>query len=104
VDVETARATIAATPPRRLRIDELLRDLQREAPDNVKAVRGRGMMWGIQCCDGEIALKAAVEALRHGVLVLTSGPLSDVIALSPPLVITEAQLRHAIGVLKSSLK
>lgn len=85
-------------------IDELLHDLQREAPDIVKTVRGRGMMWGIQCCNGEIALKAAVEALRHGVLVLTSGPRSDVIALSPPLVISEAQVRHAIGVLKRSLK
>ncbi|HEY5094175.1 MAG TPA: aspartate aminotransferase family protein [Candidatus Eremiobacteraceae bacterium] len=85
-------------------IEELLRELRREAPDKVKAVRGRGMMWGIQCANAEIASRAAVEALRHGVLVLTSGVLSDVIALSPPLVITEEQLRHAIGVLSSSLK
>jgi hypothetical protein len=40
VDVETARATIAAEPPRRLRLDELLRDLG--AHDGEPLPRGNG--------------------------------------------------------------
>ena len=84
-------------------IDELLTDLMRSAPSKVTAVRGRGMMWGIQCTSAEVALAAATQALTKGVIVLTSGRLSDVIALSPPLVISEEQLRHAIGVLAMCL-
>jgi 4-aminobutyrate aminotransferase-like enzyme len=85
-------------------MDELLDDLRRGAPKKVTAVRGRGMMWGIQCASAEIAAGTLVNALHNGVIVLASGPLGDVISLSPPLVISEEQLRHAIGVLAISLR
>jgi 4-aminobutyrate aminotransferase-like enzyme len=61
-------------------------------------------MWGIQCASTEVAAAAASAALRNGVVVLTSGVRSDVIALSPPLVISEEQVRHAIAVLAMCLK
>ena len=39
MDVETARATIATEPPRRLRIDDMLRELGARAPGDVGAAR-----------------------------------------------------------------
>ena len=85
-------------------MDELLNDLRRAAPASVSAVRGRGLMWGIQCANTSVAAAAATEALRNGVIVLTSGVRSDVIALAPPLVISEEQVRHATSVLAMCLK
>lgn len=85
-------------------IGEELADLQRAATGKVSAVRGLGLMWGVQCANAETAAATVTAALRKGVIVLTSGVQSDVIALSPPLVITEKQLRDAIGVLAMSLK
>jgi 4-aminobutyrate aminotransferase/(S)-3-amino-2-methylpropionate transaminase len=84
-------------------IDELLGQLGRAAPAKVSAARGRGMMWGIQCTSAETAAATVIEALRRGVVVLVSGVRGDVISLSPPLVISEEQLRHAIDILAKSL-
>jgi len=58
VDVETARATIAAEPPRRLRLDELLRELG--AHDGEPPVAPQ---------DGEPPLAPRADALTVGVLV-----------------------------------
>jgi hypothetical protein len=46
VDVETARATIAAEPPRRLRLDELLRELGAADRDQAPAARPAGTTVG----------------------------------------------------------
>ena len=70
----------------------------------VTGVRGRGLMWGIQMRDAESAGKLMRVALQCGIIVLQSGAQGDVVALTPPLVITERQLYHAVDILEDILK
>jgi 4-aminobutyrate aminotransferase-like enzyme len=75
----------------------------------VRAVRGRGMMWGIalQQADGSAWAGGGVEAmhalLRHGFIVSPGGPAGDVISVSPPLVITREQLAAGIDAIEAWL-
>jgi 4-aminobutyrate aminotransferase/4-aminobutyrate aminotransferase/(S)-3-amino-2-methylpropionate transaminase len=84
---------------------DLLSKLQKESKGKIGDVRGRGLMWGLEFVDASGAPDTAhaagtmLRAMRLGVLVLTSGPHCNVVALSPPLVITEEQLRFGIDVL-----
>jgi 4-aminobutyrate aminotransferase-like enzyme len=84
-------------------IESALNDVRRAAPGNVREIRGRGMMWGIQCASTETAAHAMIAALRKGIVVLASGARSDVISISPPLVISEEQLRFAVETLGTIL-
>jgi 4-aminobutyrate aminotransferase-like enzyme len=62
-------------------------------------VRGRGLAWAIEAPDASIATRWVAELLEQGVLALAGGPAGCVLQLTPPLVITEAQLDHALQVL-----
>ena len=86
-------------------IAALLGKLRKESRGKIGDVRGRGLMWGLELVDesgaenGAAAMRVLQQALRDGVIALTSGPRSNVIAFSPALVITIEQLRFAIDVL-----
>jgi 4-aminobutyrate aminotransferase-like enzyme len=49
------------------------------------------------------ALTVCAGALRRGVLVLTEGEHGNVIAFTPPLVITEEQLDTAVDIIEDEL-
>ena len=67
--------------------------------ETVTAVRGRGLMWGVELQD---AAQPVVErALERGLLVISAGP--NVIRLLPPLVITREELARGLDVLESCL-
>ena len=51
------------------------------------AVRGRGLMVGLQLRDSAAALAVARALLQRGYIVLTGGARGDVLTLSPPLTI-----------------
>lgn len=76
--------------------------LQRAIPSAVD-VRGRGLLLGIECRDGETAQRACARALRSGVIVVPSGERGEVIALSPPLSIERDILALALDVVAGSL-
>ncbi|HYL55320.1 MAG TPA: acetylornithine/succinylornithine family transaminase [Gemmatimonadales bacterium] len=69
------------------------------AARRVKAVRGRGLLWGLEL--SEPAAPFVTAAREHGLLVLTAGP--EVIRIIPPLVITEAELERGVGILEEVL-
>lgn len=73
------------------------------ADGRVKAVRGRGLIWGIELESGERAERAVKEALRRGVIALQAGPLGNVLSITPPLVISERQLFRALDILTECL-
>ena len=67
------------------------------------SARGLGLMQALALTGpgaGARAAEAMVGALRSGVLVLPEG---DAVAFTPPLVITDAQLERALGVLETVL-
>jgi predicted acetylornithine/succinylornithine family transaminase len=78
-------------------LEARLREMQKKHPAIVD-VRGAGLMWGIDLNVDATAVHEA--AIRHGVLVnRTAG---TVIRLLPPLIITEAELDRALGMLDAA--
>ncbi len=78
-------------------LEATLRAMQKKHPVIVD-VRGAGLMWGLELSMDAAAVHEA--AVRQGVLVnRTAG---KVIRLLPPLVITEAELDRALGLLDAA--
>ena len=69
------------------------------ASSRVKAVRGRGLMWGIELA--EPAAKVVTAARERRLLVLTAGP--NVIRLVPPLIVSQDDLNRGVAVLAEVL-
>jgi 4-aminobutyrate aminotransferase-like enzyme len=71
-------------------------------------VRGLGLLVGIELGGAEPAAGAAASvagaALRKGVLVLPAGEAGEVVELTPPVTLTEAQVDHALEVLVSATR
>ena len=71
-----------------------LRPLTAREPDLVRDVRGKGLMVGVQFDSGETAEAVQWAAFERGLLVLEAG--DDVVRLSPPLVVDEADVDTAV--------
>jgi predicted acetylornithine/succinylornithine family transaminase len=64
----------------------------------IRAVRGAGLLWGIEMDD---AAGIVARALDAGLLLVGAGP--DVVRLLPPLVIGDDELRRGIAVLEEAI-
>jgi 4-aminobutyrate aminotransferase-like enzyme len=71
---------------------------------NVVDVRGRGLLWGVQLNDPAAAGAAVKRALSRGIIFLQSGTNGETISITPPLVIGQDQLAHAIDVLEAAIR
>jgi 4-aminobutyrate aminotransferase-like enzyme len=60
-------------------------------------------MWGLQLRDGEHADRTVKRALAKGLILLQAGPSGDVLSITPPLVISEAQLHRAFDIIDEVL-
>jgi len=65
----------------------------------IHTVRGSGLWWGIALA-GEAA--GAVEALARSKGLLVNAVKPDVIRLAPPLIVSEAEVEHAVAILGSA--
>jgi len=88
------------------RVGELLRrrigELQTHH-DEIVAVRGLGLLVGVQLDDPERA-KAVVDAMRdRGVLVGRTGPNDDVVKIRPPLLFDDEHTAMLVAALKGAL-
>lgn len=70
----------------------------------VTDVRGRGLMWGVQLRDAAAASAAVKGALARGAIFIQSGIDGATISIAPPLVITQAQLDHAVDALENAIE
>ena len=68
-----------------------------------RTVRGRGLAWAVVGRDREQATRWSAALLDRGFLALAGGPAGDVLQLTPPLTIAEAQLDAAIEALAAVL-
>ena len=69
------------------------------ARDEVVAVRGRGLMWGVELAGP--AQPVIERALERGLLIISAGP--NVIRLLPPLVISPDELARGMDLLERCL-
>jgi 4-aminobutyrate aminotransferase-like enzyme len=69
----------------------------------VTAVRGRGLVWGVEMETAEAARIWTGNALERGVILLAGGPEGKVAQIVPPLTIEEDLLEKALDILQDIL-
>ncbi|HVA28582.1 MAG TPA: aminotransferase class III-fold pyridoxal phosphate-dependent enzyme, partial [Candidatus Baltobacteraceae bacterium] len=71
--------------------------------EGVRAIRGRGLMWGVVLSSAEHADRVVKATLARGIITLQAGVEGNVLSLTPPLVITQEQLLHALDIIEELL-
>jgi 4-aminobutyrate aminotransferase len=74
-----------------------LREIQGRFPALVRDVRGKGLMLGIELDTSEHAEEVQWACFTRGLLVLECG--RSAVRLSPPLVVTDAEVATALRIL-----
>ncbi|WBE25717.1 diaminobutyrate--2-oxoglutarate transaminase [Denitrificimonas caeni] len=64
--------------------------------------KGRGMMIGISCLNGEIAAQICEHAFENGLVIETSGAHSEVVKCLCPLTISHEQIDQAMTILDNA--
>ncbi|OGO57383.1 MAG: 4-aminobutyrate aminotransferase [Chloroflexi bacterium RBG_16_72_14] len=82
-------------------IQEGLRPLVERFPNLVRDVRGKGLMIGIQFDSADTADAVQMQAFERGLLVLEAG--EDVVRMSPPLVVSQAEAATAVRIFTDSV-
>jgi 4-aminobutyrate aminotransferase-like enzyme len=75
----------------------------RQASPWIVDVRGRGMLWAIECAEPVHANTLVLRALRRGLILVQTGTRGEAVAFAPPPVITDDQLERAFELLASAL-
>ena len=66
-------------------------------------IRGRGAMLGVETGHPGSAAKISGHMLKAGYIVLPGGVKNDIVGITPPLVLTEAQWTGALNALEAAL-
>jgi 4-aminobutyrate aminotransferase-like enzyme len=83
--------------------ESLLAALRELSSQQIVAVRGRGLLVGVQLTSPELAARV-VDGLREvGILIGRTGPRDDVLKLRPPLVFDEGHAAMLVGALRRTL-
>ncbi|MGP4844501.1 diaminobutyrate--2-oxoglutarate transaminase [Marinobacter sp. 1Y8] len=67
-------------------------------------LKGRGMMQGIACSDGDLAGKICARAFEKGLIIETAGPDDEVVKCLMPLTISDEDLQQGLDLLKESVE
>ena len=102
LDIIEAEDLVARTAARHAGLAQRLA-IWPEQTDSVVAVRGRGLLWGVELSDAPAARKLVQSCRSRGVLLLAGGPEGRVVQLVPPLTITDHQLDHALDIIEQGL-
>jgi diaminobutyrate-2-oxoglutarate transaminase len=66
--------------------------------------KGRGMIIGIECSNGELAGEIAKACFEHGLVIETAGPDDEIIKFFAPLTITEAELKQGLDIFQRAVE
>jgi diaminobutyrate-2-oxoglutarate transaminase len=84
-------------------VEEQLNRMMSNRPDQIVAVRGRGMLYGVQL-DQRVDVSAVLRhCCRNGLVVETCGPRNDVLKIAPPLTTSEELLVKGFSLLEDAL-
>ena len=68
------------------------------------SVRGRGLIWGLDVAQGELATAIIREAFHRGLLIESSGADDEVLKVMPALTIELELLRKGLDILSASVE
>lgn len=66
--------------------------------------KGRGMMRGINCVNGEIAGKITHNCFQNGLIIETSGADDQVVKFLCPLIISDENLKKGLDIVEQAIK
>ena len=79
-----------------------LSSIAKLAPAGTLEPRGRGMMQGINCPDGDMATAIIRACFRKGLVIETSGSEGQVVKCLCPLTISEAELKEGLSIIRTA--
>lgn len=85
------------------RVGARLHGLAERFGEEIAAVRGRGLIYGIEMRRANVARKVAQQAFARNLIIETSGTQSQVLKLLPPLTITSHELERGLQVIEDSI-
>lgn len=85
-------------------IEEALLSIQNRYPETIKAVKGRGMICGLEFRHADVAQALAKEVFVNGLIIELCGAEQKVLKLLPPLTIDLELLSKGIGLIDNALK
>lgn len=88
---------------RSAQLTDALQQLVPQYPAYFSELKGRGLMTGIACRDGEIAGKIARACFEQGLVIETAGPDDEVIKFFCPLTITEHDMAKGIALFEQAV-
>lgn len=80
-------------------VETVLRRLAKQFPTVIGDVRGRGLFYGIECFDPNIADKVARECLRRHLIIERCGGEDQVLKVMPALTIDDAVLTKGLEII-----
>ncbi len=98
LDVLLAPGFLDQVAARGQRLGALLAPIVAEFPDLFTGLRGKGLMLGLACAVPAGVMQAELRA--HGLLVVAAA--EDVLRFIPPLIVTEADLAAAAGMVRAA--
>ncbi len=85
-------------------IEQTLKQMLSQFSSTCSDVRGRGMIWGIEFSNAEMASLVCRKAFEKGLLIETSGARDQVVKLLPPLTISLEDLTFGLSIVKDSIE
>ncbi len=83
-------------------VESQLQQWKLEFPGYITAIRGRGLVWGIDTGEINIATEVCKEAFERGLVIETSGAHDQVVKLLPPLTSDQQEITHGLDILHQS--
>lgn len=83
-------------------LEKELKELQKKYPCKIIDVRGIGLMQGIEFISPEFREKVVKEGYEQGLILMSAGV--QTLRIMPPLIITEGQLKVALGRLEQAIQ
>ncbi|TFB14635.1 diaminobutyrate--2-oxoglutarate transaminase [Filobacillus milosensis] len=81
-----------------------LQDIVNKYPELKGTVRGRGLMVGIACENGDVADKVTSECFKRGLVMETAGMDGEVFKLFPAINIDDEALKQGLEIIEESVK
>ncbi|BCL73831.1 diaminobutyrate--2-oxoglutarate transaminase (plasmid) [Vibrio nigripulchritudo] len=79
-------------------VSETIRSVLQRHPQHFVQQKGRGMMIGIECRNGNVAGDITQACFEKGLVIETAGPDDQVVKFFPPLTITESELKQGLDI------
>lgn len=85
-------------------LNKTLREHLSKHSDLFESIKGRGLMQGIACHNGDISDGITSLCFEHGMIIETAGPNDEVIKFFSPLTVSEAELEKGLQIFTTAVE